>query len=335
MLTQLSFPQGANIPGTLGNVVTASPQGAVIFVRSTGGADTKSRLKYFGAGTSQSQGSVQGPQGDPNYPLATVFGTNGALSYCLANRGDLIVVLPGHTENLTTNGSYAIAAGVTIIGIGGKGIRPSFVYAGGTSTVITPGAGVVLNNLHFDLCTNNASISLVKGFNFTGAGASMIGCRLLVSMATATHTALNAITIAAADITIAGCDIDGTLLTGAASAIAASAPAARLSLLGNIIRGFWSTAAVVSSSTFFLTAMVVDNNYFYQANGTAKAIVSLTTSDTGIFRNNTFIGTTWATAADAIAGGTNVGLRWTQNFGFDDGAGAVSGVLVPAVGTIA
>lgn len=329
MITQLNLPQGSSLPQIQGSAMFNSPVGAVIFVSSLTGSDTKSRLKYFGAGTSQSQGSTQGPIGDPQYPLATVFGTNGALSYCKAARGDMIVVLPGHVENLSTNGSYPVAAGVNITGLGSRTARPAFTFTGGTATVITLAAGASIENCFFVL---SGVAGVVKGFNVTGAGAALLNCR--INMASVTNQATNAITVGAADFIVSNSEIDALAAAGSANAIISSAAVANFKLLGCDIRGDFSTACLVTAAALHLTNIMIDNCILYQVNATAKVVINFTTSTTGIIRNSTFVGKGWATAAGAITGASSILLRWFQNYGMDETATAVSGILVPAAGAI-
>jgi hypothetical protein len=106
-------------------------------------------------------------------------------------------------------------------------------------------------------------------------------------------------------------------------------------ILANEIRGNFSTANITSAGSNHITNTVIAYNLMRNSNGTGKNIFNLTTSSTGLIAYNVCNGTTWSTAADVASNSTSVNLRWFQNFGFDDGAGAVSGVLVPAAGTIA
>lgn len=322
MQTQLSITGGLTP-----NVVTRSPRGAIIYVSSVLGLDSRRRLSFPGAPATSTGGSTQGPIGDPTKPMATVFGTNGALSACVADRGDIIVVDILHTENLSTNGAYSIPAGVTIVGVGGRTERPSFTFTGGANTTITMGQGSRIINCHFAL---DGVASVAKGFNMIGSGSQLQMVRIM--QAGATNQAANAVTIAAADCVLDDVEIDATAAAGAVTGVITGAAVARMRLLNCKIIGDFSGAPVKSASTNHATFLVMDNCILWQLNA-AKIVFDLTTSSTGIIRNNTFLGTGWATAADAYANSTSTNLRFTQNYGFDN-VGTVNGVLIPAVGTL-
>lgn len=320
-LTNLNIPGGFVGPGIAIYPVLPAANAAVLYVNATGGVDGRSRLSNLGQSTS-------GPYGDPSKPLASVFGTNGALSFCSAGRGDLVLVAPGHTEAIAA--AATIPAGVTVLGLGYGPSRPTFSLNTAITAVISLNAGARLQNC------------IVNGFGFAaitsvitlaGAGAQLDHCRIV--QADATNKAVSAVTVSAADCRVSNCDIDSRAAAGGVQAVLAGAAVARFNLLNCKVAGNFSAANVVSSSTNHMTDLLIANNYFTQLNGTAKNVFNLTTSSTGLISDNRCYGTTWATAADVLSNSSSVLLRWFQNYGFDDGAGAVSGVLVPAVGTIA
>ena len=73
-----------------------------------------------------------------------------ALSACVANRGDVIKVLPGHTESVSTTITVSVA-GVKIVGIGHGTNRPNLTQATtGSSGVMTiSAANVWVENIYF------------------------------------------------------------------------------------------------------------------------------------------------------------------------------------------
>lgn len=126
--------------------------GNVFYVRSTGAAS-----------------------GDPSYlrtggGLYTTLGA--ALALCRANSGDLIVVLPGHSESVTTTPTFV--AGVKILGFGYGVERPTFTWTATTSNWAINVANVAIQN-----CILNLDGAIVA----------------------------NAITVTGTDCTISDCDI--------------------------------------------------------------------------------------------------------------------------------
>lgn len=327
-LTNLSIPGGFTGPGTTTYPVMCNPGGAVLFVNSSTGQDSRGRVVFPGTQSAAgSSANAQGPYGDPNNPLASVFGTNGAASLCKASRGDLIVVMAGHTENIAA--AKTLPAGVTVLGLGYRNNRPTFTFTTATTAKVTMGAGSRFQGVEFAVTT---AVVAVVTMLVMGAGSQVVDCTL--TQANATNAATSAITVNGASVSIANTRIDATAAAGAAQAILAGAAAANLIVEGCWIAGDFSAANMVSSAALHLTNMLIKGNTFIQQNA-VKFIFNLTTSSTGTVRDNVFVGKGWATAADFATNSSSVALRWFQNYGFDDGAGVVSGVLVPAVGTIA
>lgn len=257
---------------------------------------------------------------------------NYASTKCTASKGDVILVMPGHTEVITAAGGITLGvAGVTVIGLGSGSNRPLITYTTSTGAVAKiTAANVTVRNIVFDMASG-ALDAVAVGLAITGANATLEDCKFL--MADATYQGVIGISIGsgASTATFRRCNIDALAAAGAASGIAGVAAAAGLRVLECSIRGDFSVAPISSSSTFHQTDCDIANNYLKQINATAKVLLDLTTSSTGTVRDNRLVGSTWSTAANSVANST--GMFFLQNYGFD-AAGATSGVLVPAVGTI-
>ena len=107
----------------------AKSTGARFFVHSGTGTD--------GAGFGSS----------PEKPFATL---DYAIGKCTASKGDIIYVLPGHTETfIATNGFDADVAGIAIIGLGWGAQRPTFVFNHATAQVNIGAASVRVENVRF------------------------------------------------------------------------------------------------------------------------------------------------------------------------------------------
>ena len=71
---------------------------------------------------------------DPSRPKAT---TQAAIRACRANRGDIIVPMPGHAETLRIAGAIDLnVAGVSIFGIGNGADRPTYTFESSTAASI-------------------------------------------------------------------------------------------------------------------------------------------------------------------------------------------------------
>lgn len=268
-------------------------------------------------------------------PKRDAFKTiNYAVSQCSANRGDVILVSVGHTEALATATALAVnKAGVSIIGLGNGSKRPTITFTATAATIAVSAADVLIRNIRFDMASG-AVDSVDQGITLTGANFTLEDCHIIMSDATYQADSFISLGAGATDCTIRRCKVRA-LNAGAVQFLVGAAAVSGLTVEGCDIRGNFSSALFVNSSTFHLTDIRIERNTLHQTNGTAKAVYNLTTSSTGFVGWNMTQGTTWTSAADVVTATTSTGLKFFENYGFDDATGAVSGVLVPAAGTLA
>lgn len=142
----------------------ASPSGLTLWVGASGLTATED-LKQKGV-----------------YVYPTLSGVNGALA-ALSNRtnsGDLINVLPGHTESVTAADFFSdmgSASGFTIQGLGKGSMRPKLTYTATTSTFIIDTANVTVRGIRFytgidslaRFITVSADDAIIEDCDFVGA----------------------------------------------------------------------------------------------------------------------------------------------------------------------
>jgi len=88
-----------------------------------------------------------GNKGSYLQPFATV---DYAIGKCKASRGDIILVMPGHTETISAAAGVALdVAGVTIIGLGRGSLRPTFNFTATASTFTMSAANCAIRNCLF------------------------------------------------------------------------------------------------------------------------------------------------------------------------------------------
>lgn len=77
----------------------------------------------------------------------SVYNTiDAAISACVANRGDVIFVMPGYTEAVTSSSIAADVAGVTIVGLGSGSLKPTLTFAATDSRInVTAANGAWVN----------------------------------------------------------------------------------------------------------------------------------------------------------------------------------------------
>jgi len=146
-----NFPNGVSSYGmpVLGSGAGIPPTtGSVFFVHSGTGANGN-------------------PGVDPARPLATIA---FAIGLCTANKGDIILVMPGHAETIATAGGItANVAGISIIGLGNGTNRPTLSFSAVGSTFAISAANVTVANLRVTSTVDE----MVKMFHVTAAYATL------------------------------------------------------------------------------------------------------------------------------------------------------------------
>lgn len=138
------------------------------YLQSRNLARAQGNIYYVDDGGSDATGGVRGKT--PNKPFASI---DYAIGQCAANQGDIIYVLPGHAETISTaTGLVADVAGISIIGIGSGEDRPTLTLSAAASKVSITAASVRFEN--FILIS-----SFTGGVNIgISLGASADGCVL-------------------------------------------------------------------------------------------------------------------------------------------------------------
>lgn len=123
--------------------------------------------KVFFVSNTNPVGANDNPGDDPARPMRNIA---NALAKCRANRGDYVVVLPGHAETITT--AIALStAGVTVIGLGVGQSKPAFTSSGAIDLVNVTAANCRLENLRLVGAT-----SCTAHINIAAAGLEMENC---------------------------------------------------------------------------------------------------------------------------------------------------------------
>jgi hypothetical protein len=135
---------------------------------------------------------------------------NAAYDRTVADRGDIIMVKPGHTEDVAAaGGTLAMdTAGVALVGIGRGEKQPQFTFSTATTADINiSGANNSIIGFRF---TNNID-DLAGGLDVSGDDLLIQGCRFDVGTADATPLIWIAIADGTDRFSIIGCQDDNNL----------------------------------------------------------------------------------------------------------------------------
>lgn len=279
------------------------------------------------------RGASNGNDGTFNAPFATL---DYAVGRCVANRGDVIFVKPGHAETISSASIAALdVAGVAVIGLGVGSNRPTFTYTTATTANIpVTAANVSIQNLLFV-----ANFADVASF-FTATGTST-PTDFTVENCEFRDTAsnLNALTIITGNATANSMDglrfignrISSLGTTAATTAIKLASASKRISITDNF--GNWAalndTAAMLAAGANNQLDFEFARNRLQRPNtsSTGGSFISGSGTWTGHCYDN------YMYQLDGSAGiwiPTGLGLAFSQNFSPITGAADKSGLINPA-----
>lgn len=215
---------------------------------------------------------------DPTAPLATL---DAAINKCTASKGDVIIIGPGHTENITGATSVVVdIAGISIIGVGNGRLRPKFTYTATGSNIPISAANVLIKNIVFDLTGIDA---VVAGFTITTADVAFEDCEFVTNSAAAGCVQC-IVTAATADrLRVEDCRFLGPATNSGTTTTAQIDHEAGVDY---VIHGCYFTGKMTQAITNGAAVLrgLIDNNRFVIATGT-KAI-NMHASSTPFVSNN-------------------------------------------------
>jgi len=229
----------------------------------------------------------------PTRALATL---DAAIGKCTADKGDVIIIMPGHTETLASAGAVTCdIAGVYVIGLGTGTLRPAFSLSATDSSILVTAANVSIVN-----CTFSSGVAeLVTCFTVSAAGFTLEGCAVTP---TATSMINFMTTTAAADkLTIKHCDFVTTAIPTADDYFIMLVGGDIVKIKDNYFSVLTSNNAgsgSIGGETTVCTAVEITDNTIYSV-GTSVVAIRLYTGSTGII-SGTRTGTTKTDASGVI-----------------------------------
>ena len=266
-------------------------------------------------------------------PLATIA---GALARCLANRGDIIIVGPGHAETIADATTLALnVAGVAIIGIGAGSKRPTLTFTAAAANVPVTAANVSIQNMLF--VANFADVA--SAFTATGTAAptdfAIENCEFRD-----TSSILNFITAFTGNATANSVDgfcfsnnkIFGLGTTAATTAIKFAAANKRITILDNfaVQPVLNDTAVLAAFGANAITGLDMGRNKAFRPS-TSTTGGSLFSG--GAAGSTGYVYDNYSWHLDATAGllaPTGTGLGFQNNYSMITGAADKSGLINPA-----
>lgn len=261
-----------------------------------------------------------------------------AMVSCVASRGDVIFVLPDHTETISNATDLAInKAGVSIVGLGRGSLRPTFTFDTATSANIP----VTVGNISIRNCIFIANfLDIVSCFTITAAPEfSVQNCEFRD-----TTVSLNFITHVTTTVTVNADGLDFSrnrlIITGTTAAttpIKIAGTISRVTINDNYINKavLNNVACILAHGALVVTNLEMTRNTLISRNTDSATggflITTSSTTNTGFVYNNNIIGLD--VAAEILISGT--GHKYGQNNNLYSGDVDTSGFVSPVIGSTA
>lgn len=254
----------------------------------------------------------------PDSPVATI---DYAVSLCNASAGDVIYVMPGHTETVDGAGALALdVIGIHVIGLGAGGIQPIINMTDDAATVEIGAANVTLEGVHFVMSSDDVAVVLdVNADDFT-----LRKCRFSQSAVdnAGTICVQDALATASDRITVEDCH---AIMYDAANThfFNFAGTGDGHIVRNNVLIGDWGTITIGGAGV--VTLATITGNYIQSAATTNDSGINLADTATGFIAHNLM----GIASGDGSTDGVNaIACNAFENY-VTDGAG-VQGILDPA-----
>lgn len=265
--------------------------------------------------------------GSFNRPFLTI---DEAINRCKAGKGDVIVCKPAHAETITTATAInADISGVTILGMGTGGNRPTLTFGAAAATIPVSAANVTFQNILF--VANFADVASLFTLT-TAADFALVGCEFKDTSAILNFLAIVTTTVAvvADGLVFVNNRVSSLGTTAATTCIKILGTHDRLLIADNLIvmAVLNNTAAVLAHGALVVTNLeMVRNRVFRPNTDTATGGLLVTTTST---TNTGMICENQVTCLDVIGiilvtSGSKYGLH--ENYAAGDANS--SGLLLP------
>lgn len=271
------------------------------------------------------EGGVGGSDGNKGTYLQPWSTIDYAIGRCTANRGDIILVMPGHTETITAADAILLdIAGVALVGVG-NGLKMAEVEFNHADATI----GVSANNVSIVNMRLNSTITAVTvGINVKADVSGVTITRCLFDVDTAGTDEFNH-SIRLVDGNTR-CVIEENVIdmgiAGAVAGIHLDADTAFTIIRKNIIRGDFSTANIAGDTTLSTNILIEDNLLENGIGGNINTEpgIELLTGSTGTIRRNDIVCNLATKAASIVA---DTCLLFENYYNEDISSSATGGII--------
>lgn len=258
----------------------------------------------------------------PETPTATL---DYAVGLCTANKGDVIILMPGHAENIASaTGCVIDIAGVRIVGLGQGTLRPTLTLTTATTALVSiTAANVWIENVL--IVSNFLNIASAMTAAATADGLTLKNVEFRNTSVILGALIQLTITAACADVTIDGLRFNEVAAAGltapATNVILCAGAADRFTLKNSRIYCF-TTAAPVALSAAASTDVLIENVRLLNRETGAGLGIAAHNSTTGFVEDVTVVN-----LKDTVKGTTGTGLAIGARVNYSNAVNAYAGLF--------
>ena len=275
------------------------------------------------------EGGIGGSNTNPGtyrQPFSTL---DYAIGKCLANRGDVIYIMPGYTQTMSAADDVDVdVAGVRIVGLGRGAKRPTFTYTATGGEFVIGAPNVRIENLLF--VPGISAVTHAVDVEATALQAEIINCEFAVGATGFEFNAAITVVALAANGVIQGCRFDSGV-EGAVYAISLDTPI-RWKILDNYIQGDYSTACIGTITGAGVECVMLRNYVMNGVPGNVGAVAAFTQSAAGTWfvSDNVFVSdvATFILMFTNYTSTVNGGNRYTDDTSMAATATEISATIV-------
>ena len=248
---------------------------------------TSGQVWWVGASSANDANDAAHGQ-DPMQPFTTIA---YAITRVNTANGDVIYVMPGHTETLDsaaeisiTRASPTSAVGVKVVGLGYGNSRPIISYATATTASLrVTGANATLENLIFDLTGIDALVSPIE---IRAAGFTMRNCHIITATAGGQATRAIVTTNAATAMTLEDNTFLGTINAGTTSVLQIVGGHSHVIRRNVFMGAYTTTVGAIEGGTPLTENIIIHGNWIFNRTASSSKAITLFGSSTGIISDN-------------------------------------------------
>ncbi len=225
-----------------------------------------------------------GAQSDEDLNISNMLVTtlNAGLARCRSGMNDIVFVMPGHTESITSaDAMSSLVAGTKIVGIGSGNTRPTFTWTAATATFLLDVNDVEIHNCRLLMAgslTSSTALTVTAPMTITGVGCGLFNNEINIAVDADQLATIALTTTAAADyLRLVGNHVWGAT-TGEVTTAFDIIGADNLYMADNVFQGATSAVGVGIvrfATTASLYIRLLRNTYINKKAASTAAVTGL------------------------------------------------------------